>query len=170
MVRLCAHHVCDDCNGVCICWGPASCSTSFFIAWRYHHFHPSGLLAFVFVSNISYIDTQPKVDSVWQKSKVLYINVSDFKHVSSLTYCLCFYYKVSCYICKLPKKNAFFLTMNECILHLSSLPAMYFILKILKPLVHARKLSRNSFIKKHYFHFTYLTKCTLSCFFLFFTC
>ena len=68
------------------------------------------------------------------------------------------------------KKYAFFLTMNECILHLSSLPAMYFILKILKPLVHARKLSRNSFIKKHYSHFTYLTKCTLSCFFLFFTC
>ena len=117
MVRLCAHHVCDDCNGVCICWGPASCSTSFFIAWRYHHFHPSGLLAFVFVSNISYIDTQPKVDSVWQKSKVLYINVSDFKHVSSLTYCLCFYYKVSYYICKSPKNVYFFLkcTMNKCI-------------------------------------------------------
>ena len=127
-------------------------------------------LSFVFGSNISYTRTQPKVDFVWQKSQVFYINVSDFRHVSSLTYCLCFYYKVSCYICKLPKKNAFFLTMNECILHLSSLPAMYFILKILKPLVHARKLSRNSFIKKHYFHFTYLTKCTLSCFFLFFTC
>ena len=45
------------------------------------------------------------------------------------------------------KKYAFFLTMNECILHLSSLPAMYFMLIILIPLVHARKLSRNSFSK-----------------------
>ena len=109
MVRLCAHHVCDDCNGVCICWGPTSCSTSFFIAWRYHHFHPSGLLAFVFVSNISYIDTQPKVDSVWQKSQVLYINVSDFKHVSSLTYCLCFYIKFPITFVNYPKMCIFFL-------------------------------------------------------------
>ena len=45
---------------------------------------------------------------LWQKNWDLYNNVSHFSHVSSLSYCLCFYHKLSYYIWKWGKHMPFF--------------------------------------------------------------
>lgn len=68
---------------------------------------------------------------LWQKNWDLYNNVSHFSHVSSLSYCLCFYHKLSITFGNEGNICLFFLTTNKCILHFASLPAMYFISKIL---------------------------------------
>ena len=58
------------------------------------------LLFFVLVVH-AWAPPPPMVDSVYmEKELYLYNNVSHFSHVSSLSYCLCFYHKLSYYIWK----------------------------------------------------------------------